>query len=85
MEHAPSTVPARLVTVISLFFWILLPAAIYLQHKARQEALAAPGLYRPPNKFLDRPVLVLLTFWVAFFLLLAVAFVVMSALGISPV
>jgi hypothetical protein len=64
---------------------VLLPVAIYLRFKVRREVAADPARYKLPNKLIDRPVLLLVGFWLIFFLVILGGTYLLGWLGISPV
>ncbi len=84
----PSGVTSRLLTMISLFLPIALPAAVFYARRARQEAAAADsaGDIKWPARLIDRPLIFFVVVWGVF---LASVFVLMGLLSavfdVSPV
>jgi ABC-type Fe3+ transport system permease subunit len=74
-----------MLTVVSVFLWVVLPVAIYYQRRVRREVAESAGRYRPPHWLVDRPILLVVAVWFVFFTVVMAAMLVLTAFGVSPV
>ncbi len=78
VHEPPSGGKARAFTLLGAFWiWLLLPAAVHYQRKARREVLESDGYYTWSNSLLNRPILL----WLVVLTAGLVLVVAMAALG----
>lgn len=78
----PSGAAARALTLASPVIPIVLPLAMYFQHRARQETAANPALSWSTG-WLNRPVVFTVIVWAAFLLVAFLLFGISAALGLN--